>query len=56
MLVFVPDAHRSDGERVPAVYAEFLKVCETLRTIIMICRIWEFTVENKKLYMLQCQR
>ena len=39
----------------PEAYAEFLKVCETLENHYHDMRDMEFTVENKKLYMLQCR-
>ena len=38
----------------PEAYAEFLKVCETLENHYHDMQDMEFTVENKKLYMLQC--
>ena len=37
----------------PEAYAEFLKVCETLEDHYRDMQDMEFTVENKKLYMLQ---
>ena len=37
----------------PEAYAEFLKVCETLENHYHDMQDMEFTVENKKLYMLQ---
>ena len=39
----------------PEAYAEFLKVCETLENHYHDMQYMEFTVENKKLYMLQCR-
>ena len=39
----------------PEAYAEFLKVCETLENHYHDMQEIEFTVENKKLYMLQCR-
>ena len=39
----------------PEAYAEFLKVCETLENHDHDMQDMEFTVENKKLYMLQCR-
>ena len=39
----------------PEAYAEFLKVCETLENHYHDMPDMEFTVENKKLYMLQCR-
>ena len=39
----------------PEAYAEFLKVCETLENHYHDMQDLEFTVENKKLYMLQCR-
>ena len=39
----------------PEAYAEFLKVCETLENHFHDMQDMEFTVENKKLYMLQCR-
>ena len=39
----------------PEAYAEFLKVCETLENHHHDMQDMEFTVENKKLYMLQCR-
>ena len=39
----------------PEAYAEFLKVCETLENHYNDMQDMEFTVENKKLYMLQCR-
>ena len=39
----------------PEAYAEFLKVCETLENHYHDMQDMEFTVENKKLFMLQCR-
>ena len=39
----------------PEAYADFLKVCETLENHYHDMQDMEFTVENKKLYMLQCR-
>ena len=39
----------------PEAYAEFLKVCETLENHYHDMQDMEFTVGNKKLYMLQCR-
>ena len=39
----------------PEAYKEFLKVCETLENHYHDMQDMEFTVENKKLYMLQCR-
>ena len=39
----------------PEAYAEFHKVCETLENHYHDMQDMEFTVENKKLYMLQCR-
>ena len=39
----------------PEAYAEFLKVCETLENHYHDMQDMEFTVENKKLSMLQCR-
>ena len=39
----------------PEAYAEFLKVSETLENHYHDMQDMEFTVENKKLYMLQCR-
>ena len=39
----------------PEAYAELLKVCETLENHYHDMQDMEFTVENKKLYMLQCR-
>ena len=39
----------------PEAYAEFLKVCETLENHYHDMQDIDFTVENKKLYMLQCR-
>ena len=45
---------RSEQE-FPEAYAEFIKVCETLENHYHDMQDMEFTVENKKLYMLQCR-
>ena len=39
----------------PEAYKEFLKVCETLENHYHDMQDMEFTVENRKLYMLQCR-
>ena len=39
----------------PEAYSDFLKVCETLENHYHDMQDMEFTVENKKLYMLQCR-
>ena len=39
----------------PEAYAEFVKVCETLENHYHDMQDMEFTVENRKLYMLQCR-
>ena len=39
----------------PEAYNEFIKVCETLENHYHDMQDMEFTVENKKLYMLQCR-
>ena len=39
----------------PEAYEEFLKVCKTLEDHYHDMQDMEFTVENKKLYMLQCR-
>ena len=39
----------------PEAYAEFIKVCETLENHYHDMQDMELTVENKKLYMLQCR-
>ena len=39
----------------PEAYAEFIKVCEILENHYHDMQDMEFTVENKKLYMLQCR-
>ncbi|MBP3233419.1 MAG: pyruvate, phosphate dikinase, partial [Eubacterium sp.] len=39
----------------PEAYADFLKVCDTLENHYHDMQDMEFTVENKKLYMLQCR-
>jgi len=42
-------------EEFPEAYAEFIKVCEILENHYHDMQDMEFTVENKKLYMLQCR-
>lgn len=39
----------------PEAYKEFVKVCDTLEKHYRDMQDMEFTVENKKLYMLQCR-
>ncbi|MGN0524331.1 MAG: pyruvate, phosphate dikinase, partial [Eubacterium sp.] len=39
----------------PEAYAEFIQVCDTLENHYHDMQDMEFTVENKKLYMLQCR-
>jgi pyruvate,orthophosphate dikinase len=39
----------------PEAYEEFIKVCDTLENHYHDMQDMEFTVENKKLYMLQCR-
>ena len=39
----------------PEAYTEFIKVCKTLEDHYHDMQDMEFTVENKKLYMLQCR-
>ncbi|MCQ2416290.1 MAG: pyruvate, phosphate dikinase [Oscillospiraceae bacterium] len=39
----------------PAAYEEFIKVCDILENHYHDMQDMEFTVENKKLYMLQCR-
>ncbi len=39
----------------PEAYAEFIKVCDTLENHYHDMQGMEFTVENRKLYMLQCR-
>ena len=39
----------------PEAYAEFIKVCDTLENHYHDMQDMEFTVENRKLYMLQCR-
>ncbi len=41
------------AEKFPEAYAQFQKVCETLEDHYRDMQDMEFTVENKKLYMLQ---
>lgn len=42
-------------EKFPEAYKEFVKVCDTLEKHYRDMQDMEFTVENKKLYMLQCR-
>ena len=42
-------------QEVPEAYAEFIKVCDILENHYHDMQDMEFTVENKKLYMLQCR-
>ena len=42
-------------EKFPEAYAEFVKVCDTLEDHYRDMQDMEFTVENGKLYMLQCR-
>jgi pyruvate,orthophosphate dikinase len=42
-------------QKFPEAYAEFIKVCDTLEKHYHDMQDMEFTVENKKLYMLQCR-
>ncbi len=42
-------------EKFPAAYAEFIKVCDLLENHYRDMQDMEFTVENGKLYMLQCR-
>ena len=42
-------------EKFPEAYAEFVKVCDTLEEHYRDMQDMEFTVENGKLYMLQCR-
>jgi pyruvate,orthophosphate dikinase len=39
----------------PEAYEEFIKVCDTLENHYHDMQDMEFTIENKKLYMLQCR-
>ena len=39
----------------PEAYAEFIKVCDILENHYHDMQDMEFTIENKKLYMLQCR-
>ena len=43
------------AKQFPDAYAEFVKVCETLEKHYHDMQDMEFTVENGKLYMLQCR-
>ena len=49
----MPIAHME--KEFPEAYAEFIKVCDTLENHYHDMQDMEFTVENKKLYMLQCR-
>ncbi len=42
-------------EEFPEAYADFIKVCDTLEEHYHDMQDMEFTVENKKLFMLQCR-
>ena len=42
-------------EKFPEAYADFIKVCSTLENHYRDMQDMEFTVENGKLYMLQCR-
>ena len=42
-------------EKFPEAYKQFIEVCETLENHYHDMQDMEFTVENKKLYMLQCR-
>ena len=42
-------------EKFPEAYADFIKVCDTLEKHYRDMQDMEFTVENGKLYMLQCR-
>ena len=42
-------------EEFPEAYADFVKVCKTLEDHYHDMQDMEFTVENRKLYMLQCR-
>ena len=43
------------AEKFPEAYADFVKVCDTLEKHYRDMQDMEFTVENGKLYMLQCR-
>ena len=43
------------AEKFPEAYADFVKVCDTLERHYRDMQDMEFTVENGKLYMLQCR-
>ena len=43
------------AEEFPEAYKEFIKVCDILESHYHDMQDMEFTVENKKLYMLQCR-
>ena len=49
------DADRTDGAGVPEAYEDFIKVCDVLENHYHDMQDMEFTVENRKLYMLQCR-
>ena len=42
-------------EKFPEAYAQFIEVCETLENHYHDMQDMEFTIENEKLYMLQCR-
>ncbi len=43
------------AEKFPQAYSDFIKVCDNLETHYRDMQDMEFTVENGKLYMLQCR-
>ena len=43
------------AEKFPQAYADFIKVCDNLENHYRDMQAMEFTVENGKLYMLQCR-
>ena len=43
------------AEKFPQAYADFIKVCDNLETHYRDMQDMEFTIENGKLYMLQCR-
>ena len=43
------------AEKVPQAYSDFINVCSTLENHYRDMQDMEFTVENGKLYMLQCR-
>ena len=47
------NANRSDGRKIPEAFEQFKQVCQTLEDHYRDMQDMEFTVENKKLYMLQ---